>query len=39
MTIAIHQECKVLPHLGNQVAFFVDKEKSASIRFCYSIPL
>ena len=27
------EECKVLPHLGNQLAFFVDKEKRPSIRF------
>src|SRR5580700_4791528 len=30
-------ECKVLPHLGNQRAFFVDKENWPGIRFLYSI--
>jgi len=30
-------ECKILLHLGNQLAFFVDKEKWAGIRFSYSI--
>ena len=30
-------KCKVLLHLGNQVAFFVDNEKCAGIRFWYSI--
>jgi hypothetical protein len=30
-------ECKILLHLGNRLAFFVDKEKWAGIRFLYSI--
>lgn len=30
-------KCKVLPHLGNQVAFFVDREKWPSIRFLYRV--
>jgi|SRR5271155_4025803 len=30
-------KCKVLPHLGNQVAFFVDREKWPSIRFLYGV--
>ncbi len=32
-------ECKLLLHLGNQLAFFVDREKWPSIRFCYGILL
>jgi signal transduction histidine kinase len=30
------RECKVLPHLGNRVAFFVDKQNCGGIRFWYS---
>ena len=30
-------KCKVLPHLGNQVAFFVDRENWPSIRFLYRV--
>jgi len=33
------KECNVLPHLGNQRAFFVDKENCRGIRFLYSILL
>jgi len=27
-------ECKILPHLGNRRAFFVDKENSVAYDFC-----
>ncbi len=30
-------KCKVLPHLGNQVAFFVDRQNWPSIRFLYGV--